>query len=179
MQIKPYTDNLIFFDTEFSSLDPYKGEVLSIGMVKMNGEELYLEVECKEEPSEWVKENVVPLLTQPKVSREEATKKIIEFAGKENSYLVSYVIEFDAPFLYKLIGVTQKKGNREFPYHWIILDFASMLFSIGKNPGSFASKDKNAMVKELGIDMSKYKEHHALDDAKMLKEAYLKLISEG
>lgn len=176
--LNPYTDNLIFFDTEFSSLDPYKGEILSIGLVKMNGEELYLEVECNEELSEWTKENVLPLLTEPKISRKEAAKKIIEFAGNENSYLVSYVIEFDAPFLYKLIGVTKKKNNREFPYHWIILDFASMLFAIGKNPGSFASKDKNAMVNELGIDMSKYREHHALDDAKMLKEVYLKLISE-
>lgn len=52
-----------------------------------------------------------------------------------------------------------------------------MLFSIGKNPGSFASQDKKAMVKELGIDMSKYREHHALDDAKMLRDVYLKMIS--
>lgn len=37
---------LIFFDTEFTSLDPYKGEILSIGMVKENGEELYIELEC-------------------------------------------------------------------------------------------------------------------------------------
>lgn len=114
MQIKPYSDNIIFFDTEFSSLDPYKGEILSIGLIKLNGEELYLEVECTEEPSEWVSKNVIPLLTEPKVSREEATKRIIEFAENKNYYLVSYVIEFDAPFLYKLIGVSQKKVTGNF-----------------------------------------------------------------
>ena len=178
MQINPYSENIIFFDTEFSSFDPYNGEILSIGMVKMNGDEFYLEVESEREPSEWVKKNVVPLLTENKVSRVEASKRIIEFAGTGNPYLVSYVIEFDAPFFYKLLGVSADKSNREFPYHWIILDFASMLFAIGKNPAEFASQSKNAMIKELGIDMSKYKEHHALDDAKLLRDAYLKMISE-
>jgi hypothetical protein len=45
----PYTDNLIFYDSEFSSLDPYEGEILSIGMVKPNGQELYLELEYEGE----------------------------------------------------------------------------------------------------------------------------------
>lgn len=177
MHLNPYSENIIFFDTEFSSFDPYNGEILSIGLVKMNGEELYLEIENENEPSEWVKKNVVPLLAENKISRSEASKKIIEFAGDSRSYLISYVIEFDASFFYKLLGVSADKGNREFPYHWIILDFASMLFAIGKNPAGFASQDKNAMVKELGIDMSKYREHHALDDARLLRDAYLRMIA--
>lgn len=28
--MKPYSDNIIFIDTEFSSVNPYKGEILSI-----------------------------------------------------------------------------------------------------------------------------------------------------
>src|SRR4030066_1628453 len=43
--MKPFSDNIVFLDTEFSSLDPYKGEILSIGLVKMNGDGLYLELE--------------------------------------------------------------------------------------------------------------------------------------
>lgn len=43
MFIKP----LIFFDSEFSSLNPYEGEILSIGMVKENGDEFYLELRCE------------------------------------------------------------------------------------------------------------------------------------
>ncbi len=43
--MKSFSENIIFFDTEFSSLNPYEGEILSIGLVKPNGEELYLELE--------------------------------------------------------------------------------------------------------------------------------------
>lgn len=35
---KLFSDNIIFLDTEFSSLDPYKGEMLSVGLVKVNGD---------------------------------------------------------------------------------------------------------------------------------------------
>lgn len=176
--MKPFSDNVIFFDTEFSTLDPYQGEILSIGLVKMNGEELYLEIDNKEDVSPWVKDNVIPLLTEQKVTREEAAKQIIEFAGESKPYLVSYVIEFDASFLYKLLGVNQEKGNRDLPYHWIILDFASMLFALGRNPSDFAAQEKYTLIKELGVDVSKYREHHALDDAKILQEVYLKLVSQ-
>lgn len=34
----------IFFDSEFISLDPYKGEIISLGVVKENSQELYLEL---------------------------------------------------------------------------------------------------------------------------------------
>ena len=44
MIMKPYSGNIVFLDTEFSTLDPYNGEILSIGLVKMNGEELYVEL---------------------------------------------------------------------------------------------------------------------------------------
>lgn len=176
--LKPYSDNIIFFDTEFTNLDPQKGEILSIGMVKMSGEELYLEIENDGETSDWVKENILPMLNSQKVSKEEAVKKITEFAGDNNPHLVSYVIEFDAPFFYKLMGVGSEKGNKDLPFHWIILDFASFLFATGMSPVAFSSKEKESLVKELGIDISNYKEHHALEDAKLLREVYLKLVSQ-
>ena len=65
----PATDNVVFYDTEFSSLDAYTGEILSLGIVKMNGEELYLELETEAELTGWVQEHVVPFLTEEKVSR--------------------------------------------------------------------------------------------------------------
>ena len=36
-----FFDNIIFFDTEFSNIDSEIGELMSIGLVKPNGEELY------------------------------------------------------------------------------------------------------------------------------------------
>jgi DNA polymerase-3 subunit epsilon len=175
--MKPFSDNLIFFDTEFTSVDPYKGEIISIGLVKMSGEELYLEVEPKGEMSAWVKNNVVPLLDQKKVTREEAARKIIEFAGEGAPYLISYVIEFDAPFFYKLLDVSDAKTNKSLPYNWIILDFASILFAMGLSPEAISSAKKAPYLKTLGIDLEKYRNHHALDDAKLLREIYRKLVS--
>ena len=43
--MKSFSDNIIFLDAEFSTLDPYEGEILSIGLVKLNGDNLYLELE--------------------------------------------------------------------------------------------------------------------------------------
>lgn len=175
---KPFSENLIFFDTEFSCLDPYAGEILSIGMVKMSGDELYLEIEHKGEVSAWVKTKILPSLTEQKVGRDEAREKILAFAGSTRPFLISYVAEYDAPFLYKLLGVNDAHGNRDLPYHWIVLDFAPMLFVLGKDPTNFPSESKHALAKELGIDLAKYRPHHALDDAKLLREVYMKIMAD-
>src|SRR4030066_659894 len=108
--MKPFSDNIIFLDTEFSSLDPYKGEILSIGLVKMNGEELYLELEYDGEVDEWVKENVIPILRETRVGREEVVRQIKNFVGNTKPYVVGYVNQFDSVYwskLYKSSGIKE------------------------------------------------------------------------
>jgi len=168
--IKPFSDNIIFVDTEFSSLDPYKGEILSIGLVKLNGEELYLELEYAGEISDWVKENIVPTLRGAKVSRGEAIQKIKSFIGDKKPFMVSYINQFDAIYWYKLFGLENN------PCYWIPIDFASILFALGIAPESYYFGDKNNFYEKIGIDHSKYKQHNALDDAKLLREVYLKFL---
>lgn len=168
--MKPFSDNIIFLDTEFSSLNPYKGEILSIGLVKMNGEELYLELDYDGEVDDWVKENVIPLLTQEKISRAAAIEKIEQFVDDTEPYLTGYVNQFDAVYLYKLLG---SKNN---PFHWIPIDFASILFTLGISPGRYNWEDKDNFYQEIGVDHNKYRKHHALDDAKLLREVYLKFL---
>jgi hypothetical protein len=172
---KPFSGNIIFWDAEFSGFDFCKGQILSIGMVRPNGEELYLELEQKTKMHDWVSKNIIPFLNQEKISQSEATKQITKFIGDNKPYLISNVTVLDAPFLNKLFGISDEKGNKEFPYHWILLDFASMLFALGIDPEKFTSKHKDEFVKNLGIDIKQYKQHHALDDAKLLREVYLKL----
>jgi DNA polymerase III epsilon subunit-like protein len=174
--MKPFSDNIIFWDTEFTSLDPYKGELLSLAFVKPTGEELYLELEHDGEIDSWVRENILPTLTQPKVKRTEAFAKIIEFLGPTKPYLVAYVNFFDAVYFYKLIG--NKDVTKNYPFHWIFLDFASMMFGQGMDPELFSGKNKTKLLTEFGIDESKYQKHNALDDARMLKEVYLKLTTD-
>lgn len=168
----PFSDNVIFFDTEFSSLDPYVGEILSIGMVKHSGEELYLELEYGGEYSEWVQEHLLDTLTQEKVSREEAQKQVTDFVGDAKPYLVAYVNQFDVIYTYKLFGVD---GH---PFYWLPIDFAAILFGLGVDPEQYY-KNQKEFVRSLGIDAEQFTQHHALDDARLLREVYLKLTTQN
>jgi DNA polymerase III epsilon subunit-like protein len=175
--MKPFSNNLIFWDTEFSSLDPYKGEIMSIGMIKVTGEELYLEIETDDSALDpWVMENVVPYLTGEKVSRQEAVKRIFEFIGDGKPHLTAFVNFYDVIYLYKLIGIDPKANTKNFPFHWMHFDFASMLFGAGIDPERFRDSHPEKLAIELGIDSSKYKQHFALDDARQLKDIYSALV---
>lgn len=158
------TKELIFFDSEFTSLNPYEGEILSIGMVKENGEEFYIELACAAAPSEWVKEHILPTLTAEKLSREEAKRRIADFIGAGQPLMVANVNQYDTIYFYKLYD------GPETPFYWLPLDFASIMFARGYDP-----EDNEQLYKSLGIDTAKYHQHHALDDARLLREAYLKL----
>lgn len=167
--------NIIFWDTEFSSLNPYKGELLSIGMVKPNGEELYFELKPQGTLDPWVKKNVLPLLSDKKISRKEAMKRIKAFCGKGHPHLVAYVNTFDASYLYKLLGT--KETTKNYPFHWIHYDFATMLAAKGYDPECLTSKKLSAFAKKIGIDTSWRRTHHALDDAKLVKMVYEKIMN--
>lgn len=138
-------------------------------MIKPSGDELYLEIEHNGDVSDWVIKNVLPYFTGPKVSREKAKKKIKEFVGNNSPYLVSYVNQFDAIYWYKLFTVEDQ------PAYWIPIDFASILFGYGLRPAGLS--DKNFLM-DLEIDPGAYKKHHALDDARLLKEIYTKFFEQ-
>ena len=141
MRLKPNeTKNLIFVDTEFSDLDPYKGEILSVGIVKLNGDELYLELEHDGDCSDWVKKHILPTLNESKVSRLEACKQIASFIGKTNPFLVAFVDNYDHIYLTKLFG------SERLPYRWLTIDFASILFAMGVNPVKFWQKRKGLSI---------------------------------
>jgi len=168
---KLFSDNIIFFDTEFTHLDVKIGELLSIGLVKQTGEELYLELEYEGlEIHPWVSKKVLPFLTGEQVSRGEAVEKLREFIGegKKKPYLMAYVNQFDAVYWYKLFG-----DPKNHPAFWIPIDFASILFALGRDPEDMR---KDRFFEELGIDKNRYNKHNALEDAKLLKEVYNKFI---
>lgn len=175
LDMTPYSDNLIFFDTEFTTLDPSRGQLLSVGLVKyQEGSELYLELEYDTSTVEpWVAKRVIPLLTEKKHSPESARKIITEFVGevekeKDKPFLVSYVNQFDAIYWYKLFN-----SPKDHPVFWIPIDFASILFAYGYAPNSLG---RHKFYKELGVDKKKYREHNALDDARLLRDVYMALI---
>ena len=62
---------LIFFDTEFTSLH-VKSKLISIGLIAEGGQEFYAEITdtyLKAHCSDWVKDNVLPLLDAPEAQR--------------------------------------------------------------------------------------------------------------
>ncbi len=164
-----YSKNIIFFDSEFSSLDVSRGKILSLGLVKYDGEELYLELEYNGVVDQWPKENILPYLTRKKVSREKAVKLIEKFIGNSTPYVVAYINQFDMVYFYKLLGLDSFNER----FNWIPIDFASILFSQNINPDVLADWDKSFLDK-LKIDYFRLRQHNALDDAKMLRNVYLK-----
>lgn len=173
-KFKPFSKNVIFLDTEFSHMDPYKGEVLSIGLVKLSGEELYLELEYDGPVSAWVKKNIIPTLKDKKVSRNKVISEIKKFVGKKKPYVISYVNQFDIVYTHKLFN---SQDIKNVPFYWLPVDFASILFGMGIDPEAYYPKDKKNFFKEIGVDTTKFKHtHNALEDARLLREVYLKMV---
>lgn len=149
MKLQPYEDtNLIFIDTEFTDLDPQKGELLSVGMVKLSGEELYLELDYSGEYNKWVDKHVKPHLKELKLSKKQTANKIKEFLGESNPYAIAFIDNYDLIYLTNIFGA----GN--LPFRWMTIDFASILFAHGINPVKFMPDEKGAIsfYKSLDID---------------------------
>jgi DNA polymerase III epsilon subunit-like protein len=164
---------IIFMDGEFQGLSAHGTTLLSIALIKQTGEELYVEIETDVEVNDWVKENVLPYLTKTKVSREEAIKQIVEFVGKNKPILCAYVNQFDWMGINDLLGVPSINAGTENPFYWKPMDFASILFAKGY---SF-EQEIMSLARSIGINTDKYHKHHALDDTRLLKEIYEKVMN--
>jgi len=153
-------------DGEFSDLSPNGTEFLSLAFIKANGEELYIELDSEREPSEWVKENVLPFLTGETISKKEAVDKISSFLGGNKFHLIADVNQFDWMGLCGLFGIWNV------PFHYIPIDFASVLWTMGINPDI----DREQLCLELNINNLHFKKHNALDDTRRLKALYEKIV---
>ena len=160
-------------DGEFAKLKPDGIDLISIALIKPDGEELYLELEFDGEIDEWVKENVIPFMNGEKVSREEAVKQIKKFVRSSKPYLIAHVNQFDWMGICKLFDANNPKQILErVPFHWVPIDFSTMLFERGIMPGT----SKMKIASKQGIDVSDLNEHNALDDARLLKRFYEKIM---
>ena len=166
-------ENIIFIDTEFNGLNPSKVDLLSIGLIKPSGEELYLEIGFEGKLDSWVKEKVVPHFHNKKVSKKEAVKEIKKFVGKNKPYVVAYINQFDWMGLLRLFDVNgAEEISKKIPFHWAPIDFSSILFEKGIKPGLSPTE----VAEKLNVNFSDIKEHNALDDAKLLKRIYEKVM---
>jgi len=170
---QPFSNDIIFLDSEFSDFNPETGELLSLGLVSSEGEELYIEIEYQRKVHPWVEKHVLPNLNGQAISRSAARNQLETFIKRvkkstEKPYLMAYVNQFDAIYWYKLFG-----SPKEQPMYWIPIDFASILFGLGFDPNSLGKKE---FFLRLGINKDEYRLHNALDDARLLRRVYQEFV---
>lgn len=145
--------SLIWFDTEFIE-DGKTIDLISIGLVREDGRELYLEnVECDHSrASDWVQENVLPHLAGVRSSREYIADTVVAFVGDSPEFW-GYYADYDWVVLCQLFGTMM-----DLPKGWPMYcrDIKQMCDSLG-----------NPRLPEQGEG-----EHHALADARWNRKAY-------
>lgn len=169
--LTPYSRDVVFFDAEFTGHDIVRDQLMSVGMVSLDGtREMYFELAYDPaQISDWVRAHVVPHLTGEKIDRAEARTRIRTFCGGSEPHLVATVNHYDMAYWHKLFG-TEKE-----PIHHIPIDFASMLFAVGLSPAREEGGAKRHFYAKFGIDLSAYRQHNALDDAKLMRALYVRL----
>jgi len=179
-QQKGFSSNIIFMDGEFTELSEKGTQFISIALIKSNGDSYYAinaDFDCKK-CSDWVKENVLlPLYIQNVSgdlenfnklvgkSEKQIAEEIKQFIGDSKPYLIADVNQFD------WMGICGLFGVFGIPFHYIPIDFASILWANGIDPDI----DRIEFAKSKGIDVSNFKKHNALDDTRVLKLLYEKL----
>ena len=181
-----YSNNVVFMDGEFTELSEKGTQFVSIALVKPDGEYYYaINADYNSKKvSKWVRENVLlPLYIQEVhgyqrdlcdtlnfhkaygKKEKQIASDIRAFVGNSKPYLVADVNQFDWMGICRLFGVWNV------PFYYIPIDFASILWSKGIDP----DVDREDLAKKQGIDVSNFKKHNALDDAKVLKVLFEKL----
>ena len=155
-----------FFDTEFIE-DGRTIDLLSIGMVSEDGRELYMRnVEADlDKANNWVISNVFPSLGVSVegvregvwYTREAIANAIIEFCGVESKRFWAYYAAYDWVVLCQLFG-----RMIDLPKGWPMYcnDLKQLCVDVG-NP---------QLLKQEG-------EHHALNDAKWVRDQYAYLMT--
>ncbi len=166
---------LIFFDTEFTDLKQ-NAELISIGLITMSGEKLYLQCRYNENKvSAFVKEHVAPYM-DPNVPRftKETTRSVLsawlaqqyEASGGKEIIMVSDCYAYDWMLFCNLFGGAM--GIPRFVYY-IPLDLSTALYMKGVDP------DINR-IEYSGIEPGNIKQHNALDDAIVIRACWKKLM---
>lgn len=172
----PWSDDIVFFDAEFTGMDACRDDLIAVGMVNFDGtKELYFELPYDDtKVSAWTRENVIPHLQgTPVLTHAQAREAINDFCGSSEPHLVATVNQRDMAFFHELY-----LGQDE-PIHGIPIDFASILFGMGVDPSRRIDGEKEPFYAQFGIDMNDYNLHNALDDSKLMRDLYIKLSNKS
>lgn len=77
--------------------------------------------------------------------------------------IIFFDTEFSSLDFYKFFGL----DNFDERFNWIPVDFASVLFAMNINPEILVER-KRSFFDKIRIDLARYQQHNALDDAKLV-----------
>lgn len=137
----------MWLDTEFNE---YNGQTISIGIVAEDGSEFYEVLEMHETPTKWVAENVMPLLRRAPLKLAELQKSLDLWLSQFDLLQIFVDHIADGYRFFKLLETDQQGGYLDVPGMMIIV------------------------VKDLPGSQRHFSdvEHHALSDARALKQRY-------
>lgn len=133
-----------FIDCEFNGSH---GELISMAIVSEDGQRVFYEVVTHNTPNDWVRENVVPILNKPAVSKEvfkERLKKYLECLPR-----LTLIADHVADLFYFSQQITGAEG-------WMMIEYP---FELVFDPA--ISAKKSTLL------------HNALEDAKALRLSWL------
>jgi len=166
----------IFFDTEFTGLHK-NTTLISIGLVTETGREFYAEFEDydKSQVNDWLKENVISNLTMP----DDDNFEVLHHYKGDKKYIAEHLKEW----LWNFRDV--EMWSDCLAYDWVLLcDLFGTAFDIPRNV-YYIPFDICTLFKLQGIDPDinrelfsgiKGKKHNSLNDARIIKECYDKLM---
>lgn len=159
----------LFFDCEFTDLRD-SASLISAGFITQSGDPFYVELSDyqKEACNDFVKATVVPLLSLPPVSTADFLASLTDWLqrlGKDLQFIA------DSEWDRKILAKSFTSNGLSLPAHW---DFQ-------KTPDNFTNGLQRSMFNdELAAYFLRHpnqKQHHALNDARAIRQAYLRAES--
>ena len=174
---------IVFFDTEFTG-EHWKTTLVSIGMVNMEGDELYITLNDYDQTqvSEWLQENVLSKIDSARsVDRETAYRQIsdwlLNYSQGGEIRLCSAGKGADMLLLFELWEFSERDTSQDFHSlhdlpecisHCAHLDLNTMFLIAGNEVPSDREKF-------LGLKPSQDR-HDALHDACVVRKCFMKLV---
>lgn len=156
----------LFFDCEFTDLTD-SATLISAGFITQSGDPFYVELSdyAEEACNDFVKATVLPLLSLPPVSTADFLASLTDwlyFLGEELLFIA------DSEWDRKILAKAFASQGHSLPSHW----------HFQKTPDNFPDGVQRCLFND---EMVAYflrhpdqKKHHALTDARAIREAYLR-----
>lgn len=176
---------LVFIDAEYTG-EHSQTTLVSLGLVTMGGEELYLTLDDydQDQVTDWLKENVLSMIdpkgrVNSQTAYEILNKWLKSLAGDGRISLVSAGLGSDLLLLFELY----KYSHPNLKYfhalqclplylnHVEHFDLNTLYFLAGKDPSTYRDQFVNSSAQS--------ERHNALYDANLARKSFLKLLDEG